>query len=479
MKKKIIISLVLIFVMIITSSAVSAGTEVSKYTGTSYTHSSSFDGSVRVDAIDVSLHQGTIDWNKVKADGIDFAIIGVGGRGYGESGRLYFDDNYKANIEGAKKAGISIGIYYFSQAKTEDEAVEEANHCLRLLGDYDIELPVFMDYEHASDASNPGRIKDLSKEQRTKNAKAFCQVIENAGYEPGFYSNLLFLRNSVDGKSLSSMYTIWAAQYNYECNYEHTYEIWQYSSKGSVSGISGNVDCNFWYIDKTPKATQSKSIAGSSIKVENMLYSGAKNYETSVQVTDNGKTLREGEDYKVAYIDNRNMGTAYAYVIGWGEYADHQIVPFKISESSGIDEAAGVESDIYSISDYVTGVSLETDTDTFKKNIKSIGEGYSYKLTDSSGSEITSGVLGTGDRFTVCDAAGKECGIAVIVVRGDSDGDGKCDVFDLIDMRKHLVGLTNFYGAYEKALDIDASNEIDIFDLIDIRAHIAGIKPIK
>lgn len=162
-----------------------------------------------------------------------------------------------------------------------------------------------------------------------------------------------------------------------------------------------------------------------------------------------------------------------------GEYADHQIVPFKISESSGIDEAAGVESDIYSISDYVTGVSLETDIDTFKKNIKSIGEGYSYKITDSSGSEITSGVLGTGDRFTVCDAAGKECGSAVIVVRGDSDGDGKCDVFDLIDMRKHLVGLTNLYGAYEKALDIDASNEIDIFDLIDIRAHIAGIKPIK
>lgn len=90
MKKKIIISLVLIFVMIITSSAVSAGTEVSKYTGTSYTHSSSFDGSVRVDAIDVSLHQGTIDWNKVKADGIDFAIIRVGGRGYGEKRQIIF-----------------------------------------------------------------------------------------------------------------------------------------------------------------------------------------------------------------------------------------------------------------------------------------------------------------------------------------------------------------------------------------------------
>lgn len=217
------------------------------------------------------------------------------------------------------------------------------------------------------------------------------------GYEPGFYSNP-FVSEKFGGWKKSEQYVYLYGRHNIIMNVTMSI-LMKYGSihrRAAYPGISGNVDCNFWYIDKTPKATQSKSIAGSSIKVENMLYSGAKNYETSVQVTDNGKTLREGEDYKVAYIDNRNMGTAYAYVIGWGEYADHQIVPFKISESSGIDEAAGVESDIYSISDYVTGVSLETDTDTFKKNIKSIGEGYSYKLTDSSGSEITSGVLGTG-----------------------------------------------------------------------------------
>lgn len=480
MKKKIFISVLLIVSMITTGTMAFAGTEASKYTGKNYTHNGQFDDSVRVNAIDVSQHQYTIDWNKVKADGIDFAIIRVGGRGYGESGRLYYDDYYKANIEGAKKAGIGIGIYYFSQAKTEAEAVEEANRCIGLIGSYDIELPVFMDYEHASDSANPGRIKNLSKEQRTKNAYAFCRTIEKAGFEAGFYSNLLFLRNSVDGSSLSKSYTIWSAQYNYECNYEHAYEIWQYSSDGRVSGINTRTDCNFWYIDKTPTATQSKSIANCEVKVEEVRYEGTMNYEPSVQVTYNGRILTEGKDYKLAYVNNRGISGAYVYVIGRGEYADHQIVPFEPSEIAGIDtDEVGLESD-YVIDDYVSGVSLGTDADTFRQHITALGEGYSYKVTDPYRNEKQSGKMGTGDWLTIYDnQSGEKIGSAVIVIRGDSDGDGQCDVFDLIDIRKHLVGLVNLYGAYEKALDIDDSNETDIFDLIDIRTHIAGIRHIS
>ena len=152
---------------------------------------------------------------------------------------------------------------------------------------------------------------------------------------------------------------------------------------------------------------------------------------------------------------------------------------FKISESSGIDEAVGVESDIYSISDYVTGVSLETDIDTFKKNIKSIGEGYSYKLTDSSGSEITSGILGTGDRFTVCDAAGKECGSAVIVVRGDSDGDGKCGILDILMIKKQVMGIESYSGAELMALDVKQDGKVNLIDMLSMKKHYMGIDYIE
>lgn len=477
MDKKAFTVIISVLVIVATATMAFAGTStISKYTGKGYSHDKRFEDAVIVNAIDVSQYQGNIDWTKVKADGIDFAIIRVGGRGYSESGRLYFDDYYKKNIEGAKKAGIAIGIYYFSQAKTEKEAQEEVRHCLELLGKYDIKLPIFMDYEKAG---NPGRIANLSKAQRTKNAKAFCEGIESAGYNAGVYSNLLFLENSIDGKNLSSLYTIWAAQYNDTCDFQSKYQIWQYSSDGKVSGINSRVDCNFWYIQKKPTASQEKSLANCDVKVEDMLYTGTKNYQPEVKVTYNGKTLTEGKDYKVAYVNNRNMGTAYAYVTGWGEYADYNLQPFKIAESSGTDESAGVESDVYKTGEYITGVVPGTDIKTFKGNIKIHTEGYTYKITDSAGKEVKDGIIGTGYRMTLYNSSGKKTGESIIVCRGDCDGDGKCGLSDLVKLRKHIMELDRYYGAAQMGLDVNEDEKVSLADLILVRKHIMGLSIIK
>ncbi len=479
MKKRftLVLALLLVFILVTQSSFAFAFSGTSPYTGKTYQHNDRFSGRIVVNGIDVSQWQGTIDWNKVKANGIDFAIIRAGGRSYSEGGRLYFDDNFYTNIKGAQAAGVMVGIYYFSQAKTEAEAREEANWVINYIKGYDIQLPVYMDYEHASDSANPGRIKNLSKAQRTANAKAFCSTIEAAGYETGVYSNLNFLNDSIDGAQLSRLYTMWAAQYNYRCQYASDYIMWQYASDGSVGGISGRSDMNFMYLEEKPAATQTRSIANCQITVAEAVYDGEANYEPEVTVTYNGKKLIQGTDYELGYINNRAVGTAYAYVKGTGQYADYQTVPFEIYESAGITDGQ-VTSPVYSFDRYVTGVSLETTAASFKNNITA-SAGYTYKVLGQNGAEITSGTIGTGMRVAVYDADNEKVGEATVVVRGDSDGDGKCSVFDLIDMRNHLVGLRTLNGSYVKALDIDNGGDTDIFDLIDLRMHLAGLRLFK
>ena len=308
MRKKVLLIFISIVCTVFFTVIAWASTSVSDYTGYTYTHNSRFDNAHIINAIDVSQYQGAIDWNKVKVDGIEYAIIRIGGRGYAASGRLYYDDYYKINIENAKKAGVKIGIYYFSQARTEAEAREEALHCLQLLGSYDIDLPIFMDYEYASDSVNPGRIQDLTTSQRTANAVAFCETIETAGYEAGFYSNLLFLQNSIDGRKLSDLYSIWIAQYNNRCDYDNAYSIWQYSSSGAVDGINGRVDCNFWY--KIYMDTFDAALSYSKTE-----YDGNPKEPT---VTVEG--LKNGRDFTVRYVNNQDAGTATAVIEGKGLY---------------------------------------------------------------------------------------------------------------------------------------------------------------
>lgn len=191
--------------------------------------------------IDVSKWNGTIDWNQVKASGVSYVIIRCGYRGSSQ-GALIEDPKYKANIEGATKAGLKVGVYFFSQAIDEVEAVQEASMVLSLVKGYKLSYPIFLDVE-----ASGGRADNISKETRTAVCKAFCQTIQNSGYTAGVYANKTWLTSKIDTSQLGS-YKIWLAQYAAQPTYTGRYEMWQYKDSGSVPGISGHVDLNLSYL---------------------------------------------------------------------------------------------------------------------------------------------------------------------------------------------------------------------------------------
>ena len=204
--------------------------------------------------IDVSVYQKTIDWNKVKKDGISFAIIRAGFRG-GVTPNIVEDKNFEANYAGAINNGIKCGIYFYSQAINEEEAIEEATFIVNKLKGKNIVLPIAIDVESLwftnDDGSKfPSRATLISKEQRTKICKAFCDVIRNAGYTPMIYSNKSWLENEINMLELANN-LIWLAHYTGDYNsnstYKGVYKFWQYTSKGTVNGIEGYVDRNVYY----------------------------------------------------------------------------------------------------------------------------------------------------------------------------------------------------------------------------------------
>ena len=190
--------------------------------------------------IDVSKHQGEIDWQQVAEDGVEFAFIRVGLRGYG-TGKLVEDEYFEQNVQGALSAGIKVGVYIYSQAINEEELLEEANLVLEKIAPYRIECPVVFDVEKVSGSS--GRMNALSLEERTNLTLLFCQTIENAGYKPMIYHNMEMGALMLDLETLED-YDKWFAYYNPDFYYPYEYKIWQYSHKGSVKGIQGEVDLN-------------------------------------------------------------------------------------------------------------------------------------------------------------------------------------------------------------------------------------------
>ena len=196
--------------------------------------------------IDVSKHNGSIDWNAVKNSGVSYVIIRCGYRGYTQ-GSLIIDSKFEQNIRGATAAGLKVGVYFFSQAVDEVEAVEEASFVLDVVKNYKISYPIFLDVEYSGAAGNKGRADGLSKSARTAVCKAFCATIKSGGYTAGIYANKSWLETMIDPGQLGS-YKIWLAQYAASPTYAGRYDLWQYKSTGRVSGISGNVDMNLSYL---------------------------------------------------------------------------------------------------------------------------------------------------------------------------------------------------------------------------------------
>lgn len=199
-------------------------------------------GNSRV-GIDVSKWNGEIDWDRVRNAGVEFAIVRAGYRG-SVTGSLVEDPCFAANMKGAAASGVPVGVYFFTQAVNEVEAVEEASVVLQLVKEYSLDYPIFIDTEGAG---GNGRADGLDAETRTLVCEAFCRTIENAGYKAGVYGSRNWYNNNLYTDRLDNDYCIWLAEYRSVPLYQGYYQIWQYTSKGKVDGIDGNVDMNISY----------------------------------------------------------------------------------------------------------------------------------------------------------------------------------------------------------------------------------------
>ena len=202
--------------------------------------------------IDVSRHNGEIDFEKVKAAGIRNVIIRCGFTGYGKSHTLNKDDKFERNYQKAKQAGLAVGAYYYAVATTPADAEREAEFVLTLLRGKQFELPVYYDVEdnHDVNASNvyPENMQNIGKARLTAVVNRFCSIVESHGYFTGIYSSTWWFNNYLD-MSVLNRYTVWLAQWAEKPTYKGPYAVWQYTSRGRVNGISGNVDMNEIYQD--------------------------------------------------------------------------------------------------------------------------------------------------------------------------------------------------------------------------------------
>ena len=196
--------------------------------------------------IDVSSHQKSIDWAAVKNSGVKFAMIQVGYRGY-ETGALMDDAYFEENIQGAIENGIDVGVYFFSQAVSAEEARAEADFVLERVKKYKLQLPIVFDLEEVSNATD--RVENTTSEERTQAAVTFMNHIKNAGYQAMVYSSSQLFETVFDINYLHD-YDFWVADYSSAPNFNYHFSIWQYTDAGTVDGISTNVDMNIMFVKK-------------------------------------------------------------------------------------------------------------------------------------------------------------------------------------------------------------------------------------
>ena len=191
--------------------------------------------------IDVSVHQGEIDWPAVAADGVEFAMIRLGYRGYTQGG-LNLDSCFRQNLQGALEAGLDVGVYFFSQAVSEEEALEEADFVLQTLEKYSLKCPVAFDWEFIT-PGNGARTDGMDGQTLTRCALAFCGRVEEAGHTPMVYFNKNLGYLTYDLSQLTQ-YGFWLAEYDSVPDFYYHFDLWQYTNEGAVAGIQGNVDLN-------------------------------------------------------------------------------------------------------------------------------------------------------------------------------------------------------------------------------------------
>lgn len=197
--------------------------------------------------VDVSEHQGYVDWQQLQDSGFDFAFIRLGYRGYGQEGNIRLDQEFHRNMENAQAAGFDVGVYFFAQAVNEEEAREEADFVLENLKGYSLQLPVVYDPESILD--DEARTDNVTGEQFTENTEVFCSAIAEAGYDPMIYANMLWEAFELDLEQLSD-YPLWYADYEPAPQTPYHFDFWQYTNEGHVPGIEGNADLNIQMLSR-------------------------------------------------------------------------------------------------------------------------------------------------------------------------------------------------------------------------------------
>lgn len=303
----------------------------------SLTHQNRFSGISKVYGIDVSYYQGNIDWKKVKNSGVEFVIIRVGYRGYGSAGTLVEDPRFKTYLDGAAKAGLKVGVYFYTQAITTAEAQAEAKFVLDRIKGYSLQMPVYYDIESVD--YDTGRLDSagLSKAQKTALCTAFCDTIIKSGYSAGVYANYTWLNYYIDGAGLGRKYPIWLAHYTSNTNYDQRMDMWQYSGSGTVSGISAYTDVNVWYSGKLPLYVSDLISVKNTSTSNTFAWNGAPDatgYEVYQGTSPSDPNKKKIGDTKNTYFTNSNKstGTMYKYMVRaysdasgkrvYGDYSD-------------------------------------------------------------------------------------------------------------------------------------------------------------
>lgn len=235
----VVLTVLLIFIIVITAASVNSR-EVEYY---------DFEKDTAT-GIDVSEHNGKIDWQTVKAN-VDFAFIRVGYRGWG-TGKIVKDKYAADNMKGAKKAGLPFGVYFYSQATDEKEAKEEAKFVIKMIKRYNPQLPVIIDFEYPTDeeGSSQGRMYDafLTADENTAIINSFCNTVKDSGFAFGVYASSSVLDVRINEENLVKDALVWTADYNGEVTHKIDYKIWQYTRTGQCDGVSSkNVDFNYYY----------------------------------------------------------------------------------------------------------------------------------------------------------------------------------------------------------------------------------------
>ena len=251
---------------------------------------------------------------------MEFVIIRVGYRGYGSAGTLVEDPKFKTYLDGATKAGLKVGVYFYTQAITTAEAQAEAKFVLDRIKGYSLQMPVYYDIESVD--YDTGRLDSagLSKAQKTALCTAFCDTIIKSGYSAGVYANYTWLNYYIDGAGLGRKYPIWLAHYTSNTNYDQRMDMWQYSGSGTVSGISAYTDVNVWYSGKLPLYVSDLISVKNTSTSNTFAWNGAPDatgYEVYQGTSPSDPNKKKIGDTKNTYFTNSNKstGTMYKYMV--------------------------------------------------------------------------------------------------------------------------------------------------------------------